>query len=171
MIPEDSEPAPEKPKPVGYRTDGREPTTGYCQRCKAGVYRPEVELKRCPACARDICEKCRTFEREIEAYVCFDCFRVRRSAKRARIRSRQYLLLLGGSLLAIVVGRFVALRTGWTSIWFLAALLCAAGIVTFAWRAVVYHPCPFCEGKAKVRGKKGSFIEYQCQLCRQIWME
>jgi len=157
--------------PLGYRTDGREITTGYCQRCKGGVCRPDTELKRCPSCARDICADCRTFERELETYLCRDCFRVRRSAKRARQRSARYLLLVAASALAILGGRFVALRTSWTSIWFIAALVCAVGILTYAWQVVCHHACPFCEGKAKLRGRRDRFLEYECMLCRQVWME
>ena len=171
MDTEISELTPEPSDAVGYRTDGREITTGYCQRCKAGIARPEAELKRCPACARDICTDCRLFEREIEAYLCRDCFRVRRSGKRARQRSARYLLLLFASALAIILGRFVALRTGWTSIWLLAALVCAAGIVSYAWHTGSHHVCPFCEGRAKLRPTKNRFREYECMLCRQTWME
>lgn len=159
------------PGDVGYRTDGREITVGYCQRCRAGVCRPDAELTRCPGCARDVCAECCVFERELEAQLCRDCFRVRRSAKRARHRSARYLLLVGASALAILIGRFVALRTGWTSVWFIAALVCAAGIVTYAWQVVCHHACPFCEGKAKCRGRHGHFLEYECMLCRQVWME
>ena len=171
MIPGKSQYAPDASGAVGYRTDGREIATGYCQRCKAGVCRPETELKRCPTCARDICADCRTFEREIEAYVCLDCATVRRSARKARRRSAYYLLLVGVSALAILVGRFVALRTGWTSVWLLAAVLCAAGIVTFAWQLACHRACPFCEGRAKLRRRKGRFREYECRLCKQAWME
>jgi len=156
---------------IGYRTDGREITVGYCQRCKAGVGRPDIQLKRCPNCARDVCADCRVFEREIETHLCRDCFRVRRSAKRARHRSARYLILVAASAVAILVGRFVALRTAWTSIWLLAALLCAAGIITYAWQVGCRHVCPSCEGRARLRGRNGSFLEYECLICRQVWME
>ncbi len=155
----------------GYRTDGREIAIGYCQRCKAGICQPDTELSRCPGCARDVCADCCTFERELEAHLCRDCFRVRRSAKRARYRSKRYVLLVAASAAAIVVGRFVALRTGWTSIWLVAALVCAAGIVTYAWQVACHHACPFCEGRAKVRRRQRPFVEYECRLCRQVWME
>lgn len=171
MGPGNSQSGPETSESVGYRTDGREITTGYCQRCKGGVCRPDLELKRCPGCARDICSECRMFERELETYLCRDCYRVRRSAKRARYRSARYVLLVLASAAAILVGRFVALRTGWTSIWFIGALVCAAGIITYAWQVGFHHACPFCEGKAKLRARRGRFLEYECMLCRQVWMQ
>lgn len=171
MGPGNSQWAPETSGAVGYRTDGREITVGYCQRCKAGVCRPDTELKRCPGCARDVCVECRIFERELETHLCRDCYRVRRSAKRARQRSARYLLLLLASVVAIVLGRYVALRTGWTSIWLVSALVCAAGIVSYAWHTASHHVCPFCEGSAKLRGRQHRFREYECMLCRQTWME
>lgn len=154
-----------------YRTEGREPTSGYCQRCKEGVYVPERELRRCPTCARDICAACRVYEKQIEAYVCLDCARVRRYAKGALARSLRYLLLLAASAGAILLGRWVALRTGWVPVWFVAAVVCGAGVVTFAWELGFHHPCPFCEGRARVRRRKRRFREYECKVCKQVWME
>ncbi len=171
MGPEHSQWLTEPARADGYRTDGREISLGHCQRCKAGVSRPDTELTRCPVCARDVCADCCAFEPELETHLCRDCFRVRRSAKRARQRSAHYLLLLAASAAAILLGRFVALRTGWTSIWLLSALLCAAGIATYAWHTGFHHACPFCEGRVKLRPRRGRFREYECLLCRQVWME
>jgi len=158
-------------RPLGTSGEELGNATGYCQRCGAGVVRPETQLKRCPRCARDICASCRRFEPEIEAHVCLECAAFGAAAKSARHRSGMHLARLGASVLAVAVGSLVALRVAWTWLLLAGVALVVGGIVTFAWQLVCRHACPVCEGKAEVRRRKGRPLEYECRVCRHVWVE
>lgn len=158
-------------RPLGASSEELGTATGYCQRCTAGLVRPEMELKRCPGCARDVCASCRKFEPQIEAHVCLDCAGFRDAKRKARRRSGMHLARLGASILAIAAGSFVALRVAWTWLLLAGVALVVGGIVTFAWQLVCRRACPICEGEVKARRRKGHPLEYECRVCRHVWVE
>ena len=152
-------------RPLGSRTEGPQPTSGYCQRCKAGVYVPENELRRCPGCARDVCSQCRTYEPEIEAYVCLECARVRRAKRRATRQAQLHWLRALACLGMMGIGILVMV----TSFLALGAAITALGMVGFAWHLVGYPVCPLCEGRGVSHREKGRPRRYRCTLCRHQW--